>query len=144
MVKVLLDTVVISELTKDSPQLSVIRFLATIGDDDAFLSVMTIGEIADGIDRMPVGARRNRYAQWFREIQQTFTTRILPVDEHIAEEWGRLSASIHRMGGRLEVVDGLMAATALVHHLTVATRNVRDFERTGVPIVDPWLDEDDR
>ncbi len=142
MVKYLIDTVVISELIKDPPQQSVIQFLDTIGNQHAFISVMTIGEIVNGIDRMPPGSHRTRYAEWLRETRNTFTAHILPVDEEVAEQWGQLSALVHRTGGKLDVADGLIAATAFVHSLTVVTRNVSDFERTGVPFVNPWLDEE--
>lgn len=143
MVSYVLDTMVISELRKDSPQQSVMRFLGEIHDAQAFLSVITIGEIADGIGRMPAGARRTMFAGWFLDVRRSFSDRILPVDEEIAEIWGRMSATVHRAGGKLDVADGLIAATALANDLTIATRNVRYFRETGVPTFDPWDGNDE-
>lgn len=142
MVRYLLDTVTISELRKDRPAETVIRFLEITADEHLFLSVLTIGEIADGIDRMPVGARRTRLMEWFRDTQVSYADRILPIDGDIAEHWGKLSAIVHRLGRRLQIVDGLIAATALVHDLTVVTRNVKDFDGTGVRIMNPWHNDD--
>ncbi|HYI24687.1 MAG TPA: type II toxin-antitoxin system VapC family toxin [Thermomicrobiales bacterium] len=143
MVSYVLDTVTISEMRKEPSNASVIRFLETTDNERLFLSVMTIGEIFDGIDRMPFGARRNEFLVWLLDIKESYGERIISVDEAIAERWGQLSALVHRAGGQLKVVDGLIAATAQVHGLTVVTRNAKDFEPTGVPIINPWLDEDD-
>ena len=104
------------------------------------MSVITIGEIANGIELMPLGARRLAYGVWFTELQQSFADRILVIDDGIAHQWGVLAARIKRSGGSLDVPDGLIAATALVHGLTLVTRNVDDFAATGVPIVNPWDD----
>lgn len=142
MVSYLLDTVVISELRKDPPRQSVKTFLDEVHDDQIFLSVITIGEIADGIGRMPAGARRTMYEEWFLGIRVSFGDRVLPIDVEVADVWGRLSAAAHRAGGRLDVADGLIAATALANGLTVVTRNVRDFRQTGVRIFDPWASSD--
>lgn len=143
MVNYLLDTVTVSEMRKTPSNASVVRFLDTIESENVFLSVLTIGEMMDGIGRMPIGARRTSFLEWLRETRASFSDRILPVDEEVAEEWGRLRALVHREGGRLQAVDGLIAATAQVHGLTVVTRNVKDFEQTGVALLNPWLDEDD-
>jgi predicted nucleic acid-binding protein len=143
MVSYVLDTVTLSELRKDPPRESVVRFIDEIPNDRLFLSVITIGEIANGIDRMPFGNRRTAFLEWLREIQMLFSGNILPIDEAIAERWGRIDAAVRRKGGKLDVPDGLIAATAMAHNLTVVTRNVKDFEPTGVPIINPWLDGDD-
>ena len=143
MVNYLLDTMVISELRKDPPQPSVIQFLEDVVFAEAFLGVITIGEIADGIGRMPAGARRVAYATWLHDIRELFVDRVLPVSEDVAELWGQLSATVHRSGRKLDVADGLIAATALAHGLTVVTRNVKDFRETGVRITDPWQGSDE-
>jgi len=133
VVSYILDTEVISELRKHPPRQSVIQFLQALDDDQPFLSVITIGEIAEGIGRMPSGARRTMVANWFLHIRMSFADRVLRVDEETAELWGQLSATVHRAGGRLDVADGLIAAAALAHGLTVVTRNTKDSRKPGCP-----------
>ena len=100
-----------------------------------FLSVLVVGEIQQGADRLRARDPRRAaaYDAWLRLLRTDFADRVLPITEAIALEWGRLNAH-----GTLPVVDGLMAATARVHGLTVVTRNAADFRRTGVPVLDPF------
>ncbi len=118
----LADTNVISELCKGAP-------------DEVFLSVIVMGEIRRGIESI---RRRDARAaisldRWLRRVVSSHEGRILPVDARTADEWGRLNVP-----DPVPVVDGLMAATAKVHGLTLATRNVRDVERTGVSLLNPF------
>ena len=134
----LLDTNVVSELRKGRRMDARVRAwdLAT-RDDEKFLSVLTLGEIRRGIERI----RRKDIGQaraldtWLRVLVREHETHILPVDVAVAEEWGRLMDPV-----TLPVIDGLLAATALVHGLTLATRNIKDVARTGVPTVNPFAD----
>jgi predicted nucleic acid-binding protein len=106
---------------------------------DQYISVLTLGEIERGIRRMPDGDRRQRLLQWAnRQLPQQFLGRVLPVDEAVAMAWGSLTADGAAAGLTVHVVDGLILATARVHQLVVATRNVADFTGLGVPVVDPW------
>ena len=131
----LVDTVTLSEAGKRSPNPAVLAWYSSKSDDELFVSVLTVGEIRRGIAtrrrRDPVGA--GRLERWLSIQRELFTDHILGIDEAIAECWGRLNAAM-----TFSVVDGLLAATAIVHGLTVATRNTRDFSATGVPIVNPW------
>jgi toxin FitB len=132
----LIDTNVLSELRKGRRcDPNVVRWFSAVSDEDVFLSVLVIGEIRRGIER--IRRRDARSAKtldaWLRRLLAGHRDRILPVDEVIAEEWGRLSVP-----DPIPVVDGLMAATARVHGLTLATRNVRDVARTGVSCVNPF------
>jgi predicted nucleic acid-binding protein len=100
---------------------------------------MTIGEICKGIDLLAVGQKRTMLQGWLDiDVRSWFAGRILPVTEIIAERWGHLAASTKKQGTTLAVVDGIVAATALEHGLTVVTRNVKDFARLGVTILNPW------
>ena len=132
----LLDTNVISELRKGTrcdPRVS--AWFSELRDDEIFLSALTIGELFRGVEsvrrRDPAGAQA--LAAWLGELVEGSAERILPVDLAVAEEWGRLNVP-----DPLPVVDGLLAATASVHGLRLATRNVRDVERSGVALFNPF------
>ena len=115
---------------------SLAAWFSTVGGDDLYLSVLVVAEIRSGIEKV---RRRDPAAAaglegWLGALVASHGERILPVDLRVAEEWGRLSAR-----RSLPVVDGLMAATALVHGLTLVTRNVRDVEGTGAIVLDPFV-----
>ena len=132
----LLDTNVVSELRKGARTDGGVRdWFAAVDDQELFLSALVLGEIRQGVERTgrkdPTAARR--LEAWLDALARDFADRILPVDAVVAEQWGRLNVP-----DPLPVVDGLLAATALVHGLTVVTRNSRDFVRTGVAPLDPF------
>jgi len=133
----LLDTCVLSELRKPKPHPGVIAWMAGLQPDEAFLSVLTLGEIRRGIElrrgKDPVAARS--LERWLLGLETHYADRILPVTAAIADRWGRLSPN-----QPLPVSDGLIAATALEHKLTVVTRNTEDFVRSGVSLLDPFAD----
>lgn len=134
--KYLLDTNVIAEVRKGARANPHVRsWFEALDADAVVLSVVTIGEIRKGIEnvrpRDPKSARA--LDRWLRRILTDHRERILPVDLRVAEEWGRLNAP-----DPLPVIDGLLAATAKVHRLTVATRNVKDVSRSGVDVVNPF------
>jgi toxin FitB len=135
----LVDTNIPSELTRETPDARVAAFLGKAGKDSVFLSVMTIGEICKGIDMLPVSEKRNALQGWLdMDVRSWFAGRILPVTESIAERWGHLAATAKQEGVTLAVVDGVIAATALEHGLTLVTRNIRDFAGLGVVLLNPW------
>ncbi len=132
----LLDTNVISELRKgERADPAVASWFAGLGEDEIYLSVLTIGEIRRGVE----GVRRRDPAAgaaldgWLGRLAEAYRERVLPVDRAVTEEWGRLSVP-----DPLPVVDGLLAATARVRGLTLATRNVADVEATGIALVNPF------
>ncbi|MCP9624027.1 type II toxin-antitoxin system VapC family toxin [Nocardia otitidiscaviarum] len=135
----LLDTNAVSEWVKPQPNRGLADWFDSIDEDRTFLSVVTLGELRRGVDRLPDGKRRERLSAWLtEEVPDRFAGRLLPIDEVVALAWGRLRARVDVLGRCVDPVDGLIAATAESHGLTIVTRNVRDFEVTGVPIVDPW------
>jgi toxin FitB len=131
----LLDTCVLSESRKRRPDAGVVQFLAKADAAQLYLSVLTIGEMRKGIakKRLTDGEAAVQIAAWAARIETDFADRILAVDIAISRLWGDLSAA-----GRVPVIDTLIAATALVHSLTVVTRNVKDFMATGAPLLNPW------
>ena len=135
----LVDTNIPSELTRETPDARVAAFLKSAGKESVFLSVMTIGEICKGIDLLPVSQKRSGLQIWLDvEVRSWFAGRILPVTESIAERWGHLAATAKQRGIAVAVVDGVIAATALEHGLTLVTRNVKDFASLGVVLLNPW------
>jgi hypothetical protein len=131
----LIDTNVISEATKPRPDARVQRW-SSVRAEETFISVMTVGEIVKGIERLPAGRRRENLHRWLDLLSSSaFKARILPVDEVVAAEWGRLNLALRRT---LPCADSLLAATARVHDLSIATRNERDFAGLGVRLVNPW------
>lgn len=137
----LLDTSVLSELVKPVPFEGVLAFLGQIDPHDAWLSVITIGEVVGGIESMPEGKRQRQYVAWLNEIEQQYEGMILPIDLDVSRTWGELHGRLRRRGIQLAPPDGLIAATAIQRGMHVVTRNVKDFEPTGVLIVNPWEDD---
>jgi predicted nucleic acid-binding protein len=140
MVKGLLDTCVVSELLNPRGNPDVTKSVRRIDDANLFLSVLTIGEITKGLHRLADGRRRNAIETWLATVESAYGERMLPVDASVARVWGELSARARNRGVALPVTDGLIAATAHVHGLSVVTRNVVGFVDTGVPLIDPWQD----
>jgi predicted nucleic acid-binding protein len=131
----LLDTVVLSELRKRRRDANVVAWIGSAAPADLFLSVVTIGEIELGIERQRAldPAFAQDLASWLDVTLRAYAERILPLTVDIARRWGRLAAQI----GNREL-DLAIAATALEHGLTVVTRDVADFARTGVATLDPF------
>jgi hypothetical protein len=140
-VSYLVDTNVISELRKrERCDPNVARWFEALVEDELFLSVLTVGELRRGVERV---RRRDPRAgasldSWLLRVIAGYRDRILDVDLQVVEEWGRLGVP-----DPLPVVDGLLAATAKVRGLVLVTRNVRDIETTGVPHLDPFLPTDE-
>jgi toxin FitB len=135
----LLDTNIPSELTRPRPDPRVTQWLENVDDEQLYLSVVSLGEIVKGVTVLPDGKRRAELQRWVDEILRPwFQGRILPVNEPITERWGVLAGQCRLKGRPLKVADGFIAATALEHGLTIATRNVKDFDGLGVAIFNPW------
>jgi hypothetical protein len=117
----------------------VLKWIDGQDETSLHLSVLTIGELEKGIARLPASTRRSRLLSWVRrDLAERFGGRLLAIDARTATRWGAISGESERRGRPLPVIDSLIAATALVHGLTVATRNVSDFERCGATCVNPW------
>jgi toxin FitB len=131
----LLDTNVLSELRKREPDLCVLAWYESVTSTELFLSVLTIGEIRLGIERL----RRKDEPQaellerWLHGLHAAYRDHLIDVDADVAQEWGRLNVP-----NQLPVVDGLLAASAKVHGCTLVSRNVTDLARSGVSVLNPF------
>jgi len=135
----LLDTNVLSEPARPSPNPVVLAWLKDLDPLEPYLSVLTLGEIEKGLSLMPPGARKTALRGWLRhDLLERFRGRILSVDAEAAAAWGELDAQGQRIGRPLPVVDGLLLATASAHGLTLVTRNIRDCGDRGVEVLNPW------
>lgn len=130
----LLDTNVVSEIRRGRDP-NVAAWVDAVDDDALHLSVLTVGEIRHGIERLRGRDARQAavFDRWLGQLRDRFTARILDVDTRVAEEWGRLNTASPR-----NTVDSLIAATAKVHDLAVVTRNTKDFVGCAVPVLNPW------
>lgn len=131
-----IDTNVLSELRKRQPDLNIMAWLQERPRQSLHLSVLSLGEIVKGIKGVADPTFRQTLADWLEaDLPNYFVGRLLGIDAPVADRWGRLQATA---GRTLPVIDGLLAATALQHHLTLVTRNTKDFAGLGVPLIDPW------
>jgi len=135
----LLDTNVISELVKPRPQSNVTTWVEGVDESLLYLSVLTFGEIRRGIAALPQSRRRATLEAWLdKDLRGRFEGRILSVDQEVADRWGLLTAAARSAGIVLPVSDGLLAATALEHNLTLVTRDTGQIPSMGVAVFNPW------
>lgn len=135
----LLDTLIISELVKPRPEANVTAWIETTDESLLYLSVLTLGEIRRGIAALPHSRRRATLEAWLdKDLRARFEDRILIVDQEVADRWGFLTAAARTSGLVLPVIDGLLAATALEHNLTLVIRDTGQIPSMGVAVFNPW------
>ncbi len=135
----LLDTNVISELVKPRPEENVTAWIEGTDESLLYLSVLTLGEIRHGIAALPQSRRRATPEAWLdKDLRERFEERILDIDQEVADRWGLLTAAARNNGIVLPVIDGLLAATALEHNLTLVTRDTGQIPSMGVAVFNPW------
>jgi predicted nucleic acid-binding protein len=132
----LVDANVLSEATKPVPNSLVVDWLRA-NESDLVVDAIVLGELRVGILGYPAGRKRGQLEGWFASVVESIEC--LPWDARVSLRWASLVALLRRRGQSLPLLDSMIAATALEHGLTVATRNVRDFRRAGVAVVDPFL-----
>jgi predicted nucleic acid-binding protein len=135
----LLDTCVISELVAKRPNPSVIQWIDQTDERNLYLSVLTIGEIRKGIEKLRDSERKTALNLWLHDqLLVRFTDRLLRIDTNVMLQWGQLTGVLELEGKTMGAIDSLIAATALHSGLTLVTRNEDDFQYTGVPILNLW------
>lgn len=135
----LLDTNVVSEAVKPRPEPHVVTWLAAQPRATVYLSVLTLGEIEQGIVRSPDPVRAARLARWLEEeLLPRFHGRLLPVDATVMKTWGQITGRALLQGRPIAYMDSLLAATAIVHGLSLATRNIGDVAALPVRTINPW------
>lgn len=134
----LLDTCVISELVRPTPDEAVINWMRQIPDERVYLSVITIGEIHKGITKLPESKKKNQLTNWLNTLLEDYQARIYPINLTVAENWGIIQGKAENNGTPVASVDSLIAAVAQTYNLIVVTRNESDFASTNVTILNPW------
>lgn len=135
----LLDTNLISELIKPRPNPDVVAWVEATDERRVYLGVVAFAEIRLGIEQLPVGRRRQALTAWLDEdVIDRFQGRIVGIDVAIADAWARLVAAGRALGETPPLLDAFVAATALVHGMTLVTRTERHVRALGVPILNPW------
>ncbi len=133
----LLDTNVLSELRRKTPDAAVLEWFARRPASTLYLSVLTFGELRKGIEGVLDAKRRMALTDWLEiDLAAFFAGRILPVDAQVADRWGRLLSAA---GRPMPAIDSLLAASAAQHGLSMVTRNSRDFADLGLDVINPWV-----
>ena len=136
----LLDTNVISEPQQKQPDENVLRWIDENDYTRFFLSVITIGELKKGVERLPSGQKKARLHNWVEELRVKLSYRILPLTEQTLLTWAKVNADYENRGLSRSAFDSLLEATAIENDLILVTRNVRNFKNTQVTILNPWKD----
>jgi len=137
--KYLIDTCVIAELIKPKPDNNVVHWLKSQDENRLYISVLTLGEISKGIEKVKDGNRKKKLHLWVEDdIRERFSGRILPINEQVAMVWGQVQGKAETNGKGMPTIDGLIAATGLVFNMIVVTRNVSDMQMSGAALLDPW------
>lgn len=138
MVRVLLDTCVLSELRRPQSNPLVQERVVELDPAHLFLSVVTFGELTKGVELLQPSARKRELSSWMLALEQQYADHLLPMDTEVARVWGEITARAQTQGIQIPTSDGLIAATALRHGLHVMTRNTKHFAASGASIIDPW------
>lgn len=135
----LIDTCCVSELIKPKPDANVVRWFTDHDEQEMYLSVLTLGELRKGIEKLAASKRKDALAHWLEhDMTERFAGRLLGVTALESKTWGDVMADAARNGRPIPDIDGLLAATAIANGLTLVTRNTKDMVSTGVALIDPW------
>jgi len=136
----LFDTNLLSELTTKNPNVNVVAWVESIDQENIFLSVVAIGEFKKGIEKLPGSRRKKDLISWLEnDLLIRFRERVIPLDLPVMLVWGTMVAELEKAGTPLPAIDSLLAASASQRGLTLVTRNTKDFEPAGIPLINPWI-----
>ena len=136
----LIDTCCISELVSKKPESNVLNWFEEHDEFNMFLSVITLGELRKGIEKLTESKKKRELNEWVNEeLLSRFRNRILNISQAEVNKWGEVLAKTEKAGNPLLAIDALIASTALVHDLSVVTRNTKDMEPSGVELINPWV-----
>lgn len=137
--KFLLDTCVLSEIIRQKPSKKVTKWIKKEDESNFFISVLTLGELHKGIEKLPESKRKEELHNWVEnDLRERFWNKIIDIDIQVAMMWGKIQGMAERVGRPMPAIDSLIAATGITHHLTVVTRNTSDMKESGVALFDPW------
>jgi predicted nucleic acid-binding protein len=137
--KYLLDTCVISEIIRPKPSSKITKWIKNEDESNFFLSVLTIGELHKGIEKLTESKRKRELHNWVEnDLKERFWRRIIDIDVQTAMVWGKIQGMAESIGRPMPAVDSLIAATGITHNLTVVTRNISDMKESGVSLFNPW------
>ena len=136
--KYLLDTCVLSETVKNSPDPHVLRWLEARKPHELCTSAMTLGELQRGVIRLPESKRRTDLSLWLQSLETSFENRILSFDTSVVRVWAQITVHAEAQGKSMAAFDSIIAATAKTHECILVTRNVRDFANAGIDVLNPW------
>ena len=122
-----------------NPKKKVTKWIKSEDEGNFFISVLTIGELHKGIEKLDRSKRKEELHNWVEnDLKDRFWTRIIDIDIETAMAWGKIQGAAERIGKPIPAVDSLIAATGITHHLTVVTRNISDMKESGVALLNPW------
>lgn len=134
-----LDTNVISELVAREPNQQVVEWVDRLDPETVYLSVITIGELRNGIEKLAPSRRKDQLAHWLtNDLLLRFAGKIVDITPRVMLVWGELTGRLERDGKTMPAIDSLIAASVLAGEFTLVTRNENDFLSAGIPIVNPW------
>jgi len=139
-VRYLLDTCVLSELVKSTPDAHVIRWFEARKAHELCISAMTWGELQRGVTKLPESKRRSELTLWLQQLETGFEDRILAFDKIVSRVWVHMTAQAETQGKSMAAFDVIIAATARTHDCKLVSRNVRDFVNDGIDVINPWQD----
>jgi len=138
--KYLLDTCVVSELIKKNPNKQVVKWISGTTETNLFISVLTIGELHKGIEKLPESRKKEKLHKWVNcDLKERFKNRIFNFDLQTATIWGKIQARSESAGKAMPAIDGMIAATGIANDLIIVTRNTSDTKISGASLLDPWL-----
>jgi predicted nucleic acid-binding protein len=137
--KFLLDTCVISEIIRQKPSRKVIKWIKKEDESNLFISVLTLGELHKGIEKLPESKRKEELHNWVEnDLKERFWNKIIDIDIQVAMMWGKIQGMTECIGRPMPAIDSFIAATGITYHLTVVTRNTSDMKESGVALLNPW------